>query len=96
MITSKQRARLRGLANTMEVILYVGKEGVTENVITQAADALKARELIKGTVQQEAPVDAREAGQTIAAALDAEPVQVIGRRFVLYKRDEENPRIQLD
>ena len=96
MITSKQRARLRGLANTMEVILYVGKEGVTENVITQAADALKARELIKGTVQQEAPVDAREAVQTIAAALDAEPVQVIGRRFVLYKRDEENPRIQLD
>ena len=96
MITSKQRARLRGLANTMEVILYVGKEGVTENVITQAADALKARELIKGTVQQEAPVDAREAVQTIAAALDAEPVQVIGRRFVLYKRDEANPRIQLD
>ena len=96
MITTKQRAKLRGMANTMEVILYVGKEGVTPMVIAQAGDALKARELIKGTVQQEAPVDAREAVQALCAALDADPVQVIGRRFVLYKRNEEDPRISLD
>ena len=96
MITTKQRAKLRGMANTMEVILYVGKEGVTPMVIAQAGDALKARELIKGTVQQEAPVDAREAAQALCTALDADPVQVIGRRFVLYKRNEEDPRISLD
>ena len=95
-MTGKQRAYLRSMCNTLPAIILVGKEGVTPMVIAQAGDALKARELIKGTVQQEAPVDAREAAQALCAALDADPVQVIGRRFVLYKRNEEDPRISLD
>ena len=49
-MTSKQRAYLRGLANTMEPIIHVGKDGVNENMVKQASDALEARELIKGTV----------------------------------------------
>ena len=54
-MTSKQRAYLRGLANTMEPIIHVGKDGVNENMVKQASDALEARELIKGTVLQNSP-----------------------------------------
>ena len=60
-MTGKQRAKLRGLANTIEPILYIGKEGITENTVKECYDALEARELIKGSVQQGAPLDAREA-----------------------------------
>lgn len=95
-ITSKQRAMLRSMANTMETILYVGKEGVTEGTIREAYDALEARELIKGCVQQGAPMDAREACQAICEKTGAEPVQCIGRRFVIYRQSRENQRIELD
>ncbi|MBQ8537470.1 MAG: ribosome assembly RNA-binding protein YhbY [Clostridia bacterium] len=95
-ITSKQRAMLRSMANTLETILYVGKEGVTEGTIREAYDALEARELIKGCVQQGAPVDAREACQTICEKTGAEPVQCIGRRFVIYRESRENKRIELN
>ena len=95
-ITSKQRAMLRSMANTMETILYVGKEGVTDGTIREAYDALEARELIKGCVQQGAPMDAREACQAICEKTGAEPVQCIGRRFVIYRQSRENQRIELD
>ena len=90
-MTGKQRAKLRGMANTLETILYIGKEGVTE-----AYDALEARELIKGCVQQGAPVDARTALTILCERTGAEPIQHIGRRFVLYRPSRENPRIILD
>lgn len=64
-MTSKQRAYLRGLANPMEPILHVGKDGVGENLIKQADDALEARELVKGAVLQNSPVTARGAGQPL-------------------------------
>lgn len=95
-MTSKQRAMLRSMANTIEVILYVGKDGVNAGVIKQAFDALEARELIKCTVQQGAPLTAREALDQLCAAVGAEPVQCIGRRFVMYKPSRENPRIVLE
>lgn len=95
-VTSKQRAMLRSMANTMDVILYVGKEGVTEGTIREAYDALEARELIKCCVQQGAPMDAREACSAICEKTGAEPVQCIGRRFVIYRESRENKRIELD
>ena len=94
-MTSKQRAYLRGLANTMEPILHVGKDGVTENVIKQANDALEARELFKGTVLQNSPVTAREAADEICAATGAQPVQCIGNRFVIYRAKQKDPKIVL-
>ena len=66
MITSKQRAKLRSLANPIDTILQVGKGGIEENLVIQVADALKARELIKMRVLETAPVDAREAAQILA------------------------------
>ena len=95
-MTSKQRAYLRSMANTLETILYVGKDGVTPGTVKEAFDALEARELIKGCVQQGAPLSAKEALESLWAQVGAEPVQCIGRRFVMYKPSRENPRIVLE
>ena len=95
-MTSKQRAMLRGMANTMDTILFIGKDGIVPGTIKQASDALEARELIKGCVQKEAPLSAREALVELCEQLGAEPVQCIGRRFVMYRPSEENPRIVLE
>lgn len=95
-MTSKQRAYLRSMANTMDTILYIGKEGVVPGTIKQASDALEARELIKCAVQQGCPLSAREAITQLCEALEAEPIQCIGRRFVMYRPSKENPRIVLE
>lgn len=95
-MTSKQRAMLRAMANTMETILYVGKEGVTDGTVKEAYDALEARELIKCCVQQGAPVSAKEALAELCQRTGAEPIQCIGRRFVMYRPSKDNPRIVLE
>ena len=95
MLSSKQRAQLRGLASTIDTIVIVGKGGITENVITQMDDALKARELVKGKVLESSLLSAREACEALSEACRAEQVQVIGNKFVLYKRNEKEPKIEL-
>ena len=95
-MTGKQRAALRKMANPLETIIYIGKEGVTDHVIKEVYDALEARELIKGCVQQGAPVSAREALEFLCSRTGAEPIQQIGRRFVMYRPSRENPRITVD
>ena len=98
-LTSKQRAQLRGLANTMDTILHIGKDGIGENLVKQADDALEARELIKGKVlENNIEYDARLAAQELAKATRSEVVQVIGTKFVLYRQIHSKPkekRIQL-
>lgn len=84
-LTSKQRAQLRTLANGLEVILTVGKDGIGDNLVAQCRDALEARELVKGQVLENSEYDARSACQELAERTAACPVQVIGRRFVLYR-----------
>ena len=95
-MTSKQRAMLRSMANTMDTILYIGKDGVVPGTIKQASDALEAREIIKCAVQQGAPCTAREALNELCETLEAEPIQCIGRRFVMYRPSKDNPRIVLE
>ena len=95
-MTGKQRAKLLAMANTIDSILYIGKDGITENTVRECYDALEARELIKGCVQQGAPVSAREALETLCSRTGAEPIQQIGRRFVMYRPSRENPRIIVD
>ena len=94
-MTSKQRAYLRGLANTMEPILHAGKGGVSDAMIKQADAALEARELIKGKVLETAPGTAREVAEEIAAQVNAQVVQVIGRTFVLFRQKEKDSQIKL-
>ena len=97
-IRSKQRAQLRGMANGIDTILQVGKEGLTDSIIHQADEALEARELIKGRVLETAMLTAREVCDQLAKATRSEPVQVIGSKFVLYRETHARPkdkRIQL-
>lgn len=92
-LTSKQRAQLRGLANTMDTIIHIGKDGIGENLVRQADDALEARELIKGRVlENNMEYDARLAAQELAKATRSEVVQVIGTKFVLYRESHSKPR----
>ena len=95
MLTSKQRAYLRGLAAAEDTIVIIGKGGITENIIIQMNDALKARELVKGRVLEASLLTAREACDALCEACKAEGVQVIGSKFVLYKRNEQKPKIEL-
>ena len=95
MLTSKQRAYLRGLANPIPATQQIGKDGVTENVAQQAALELKAKELIKIKVLERAFLTAREASEILCEALEAEPVQCIGSKLVLYKPNTEKPGIVL-
>ena len=95
MLSSKQRAQLRGMASTMDTIVIVGKGGITENVIAQVSDALKARELVKGKVLESSLLSAREACEALSEACGAEQVQFIGSKFVLYKRNDADPKIEL-
>ena len=95
MLTSKQRAQLRALANPIETILQVGKSGVGEQLIKQVDDALTARELIKLRVLETAPGSVRESAEELAQATNADVVQTIGTRFVLYRRNNKKPVIEL-
>ena len=94
-MTSKQRAFLRGLANPMETILMVGKGGMSPEIYKQADDALTARELIKGKVLEKAPESVRTVAEAIAEQVKAEVVQVIGQKFVLYRHNPKEPKIEL-
>ena len=97
-ITSKQRAQLRGLAMEEDTIIQVGKGGITENLVASVNAALKARELVKGKVLENSMLTAREACDALCQACNAEGVQVIGTKFVLYRESHSKPketRIQL-
>ncbi len=96
MITSKQRATLRGYANSMDTILQIGKGGIGEQLIAQVDDALRARELIKLRVLENSLLTAREAAQQLAQATECDIVQVIGTRFVLYRENPEKRQYPLD
>ena len=84
-LTSKQRAQLRSMAAGLDTILHVGKDGIGDNLIKQADDALEARELIKGRVLETAMLTAREAAELLSPMTRSEVVQVIGTKFVLYR-----------
>ena len=87
MLTSKQRAALRSLANDMETILQVGKEGIGPTLLKQVDDALTAREMIKIRVLNNQELTARQVADQISGQTDCDVVQVIGTRVVLFRRN---------
>ena len=95
MLTSKQRAHIRGQANSIETILILGKGGIGDTVINQADSALEARELIKGKVLENCQFSSREAAEILAEKCSADVVQVIGSKFVLYRENPDEPVIVL-
>lgn len=95
MLNSRQRAQLRGMANNYEAIFQVGKGGINDQLIKQVDEALEARELIKLRVLETSPDTSRQAADIIAERVDADVVQVIGYRFILYRESKNNKTIKL-
>ena len=95
MLTGKQRSYLRSLANNLQPIFQVGKGGINANMVKQFSDALEARELIKATVLRNAESDTKVVAEEIAELTQAQVVQLIGSKFVLYKTSEKNTIIEL-
>lgn len=94
-MTSKQRAYLRSLANTLEPIFQIGKSGISENLIQQLSDALDARELIKIHVLETAPDTAKNLGIEISNFTNSTLVQTIGNKITLFKQKEKNSKYEL-
>ncbi|WP_291648767.1 YhbY family RNA-binding protein [Clostridium sp.] len=95
MITGKQRAYLRGLANNLDPIFQVGKNRVEEAFLTQLTEALEARELIKIKVLENSGLGAREVSNYICEKIGCEGIQAIGSKIVLYKKSSKKPKIEI-
>ena len=95
MITTKQRAYLRSLANQIDAIFQVGKGGIEATFIKQVEEALEKRELIKINILENSGMDPREAQHQLVGALGCEGVQVIGSKIVLYKESKNHKKIEL-
>jgi RNA-binding protein len=96
MLTSKQRAYLRGLASTEDAIVQIGKEGITDGTISSLDEALTARELVKIKVLKTVEEDPKDLAQSLVERLpDTEIIHVLGRTIVLFRMNEKKPRIIL-
>lgn len=91
-LTSKQRAQLRSMANSMDPVVHVGKGDLGENLIRQADEALEARELIKCRVLETSEFSPKEAAEALGRATRSEVVQVIGTKFVLYRQSHKKDK----
>jgi len=88
-MTGAERAVFRKAANTLKPIIQIGKEDIGENLVKTADEALAKRELIKLAVLETSTLSTKEAANTLAAALGADVIQCIGRKFVLYRKKPE-------
>ena len=95
MITSKQRSFLRSMAHSIDPVVYIGKAGITDNIIKELDNCLEARELVKVKIQEGCLLKAKETANELAPKLNAEFVQAIGRKFTLYRESKENKQIEL-
>ena len=95
MITSKQRAYLRSLANTLDPIFQIGKSGASPEVVKAISDALEAREIVKINVLKNCFESPRDLCEIISSRTRSEPVQVIGQKIVLYRMSKDKPKIML-
>ena len=93
-MTSKERAYLRGLANTIDPIFQVGKGGISDVLIKQLNNAIEARELIKITVLETAPGNAKELANEIADSTNSEVVQTVGNKITLFRQKKKNSKIE--
>lgn len=95
MLNSRQRAQLRALANSIDTVVMVGKGGLDNYVYKTADEAITARELIKCKVLETAGITPREAADDISEKIGADVVQVIGTKFILYRKNKDEPKIKL-
>jgi RNA-binding protein len=95
MITSKQRSFLRSLAHELEPTVYIGKSGMTDNIIKEMETGLEYRELVKVKLQEGCELTPKDAANELAELLRAEYVQAIGRKFTLYRVSKDHKKIEL-
>ncbi|MBP2644662.1 MAG: RNA-binding protein [Firmicutes bacterium] len=95
MLTSKQKRYLKSLGSVLDSVVQIGKAGINPSVVDGAEAVIAARELIKVRVLKNSPAEPREAIEMLSRTVQAELVQVIGRNGLLYRRNEEKPKIQL-
>jgi len=95
MITSKQRAYLRGLSNTIQPTTHIGKEGVTDSLVESIEETLIKRELIKIKLLDNSGLSSKEIGNELAKLVHADCIQCIGSKVVLYRRSKDDPQIIL-
>lgn len=95
MITSKQRSYLRSLAHDLDPTVFLGKQGLTDNILNELETGFECRELVKVKLQDGCAEDPKELANKIADLLGAEFVQAIGKKFTLYKESKENKTIEL-
>lgn len=96
MLTSKQRAYLRGLATNEKTIMQIGKGGITDNMVKTVSDALEARELIKMSVLENSEYTPRESADLLAEATNSDVVGIIGKKIILYRESANNKKIELN
>ncbi|MDO5388685.1 MAG: ribosome assembly RNA-binding protein YhbY [Clostridia bacterium] len=94
-MTSKQRAFLRKLATKIEPVVSIGKNGASPEVVESCNEALEARELIKCSVLDNCLEDVKDVAYICGERARADVVQVIGRKFVLYRANKNKPVIEL-
>ncbi|MCI9337619.1 MAG: ribosome assembly RNA-binding protein YhbY [Lachnospiraceae bacterium] len=94
-MTSKQRAYLKSLASNLNPIFQVGKASLTPEVTEAIREAFNTNELIKVAVLKNCADDPREIAEMVAERTHSQVVQVIGKRFILYKPDRDKPKIVL-
>ena len=94
-MTSKQRAYLKSLASNLDPIFQVGKSSLTPELTEAIGESFNKNELIKVAVLKDCVDDPREIAQMVAERTHSQVVQVIGKKFVLYKPDKEKPKIEL-
>ncbi|MCR2032561.1 YhbY family RNA-binding protein [Anaerofustis stercorihominis] len=94
-MNSKERSLLKKEASKMQPIIHIGKDGMSDNIVTQADDALKARELVKGKIQQNSLEDVRESAEYLADKTNSEVVITIGSTFVLYRRNPDKNKYNI-
>lgn len=90
MLTNKEKAKLRGMAQTLRPLFQIGKDGVTENFCMTLSDSLEAHELVKISALKTSPIDIQEAAIELSAATHSEIIQIIGKTVVLYRRSKKN------
>lgn len=94
-ITTKQRAKLRSMANKLNPTIIIGKSGITDNLIHQMDVELETRELVKASILKTSLLDSKTVCNALAEKLGAQAVQAIGSKFVLYRESKENQQIFL-
>lgn len=98
MITSKQRAQLRKMANSLTVTLHIGKDGITNGVLEQLNVLLENYELVKGKVLENSLLSSKSVLNELCEKLGADGVQSIGTKFVIYRQssDKDKRKIVLE